>query len=45
MTSGRGSFDAHFSHYDEVPGPIAEKVIKETREAHEAAKGHAHAHA
>ena len=25
MTSGRGSFDAHFSHYDEVPGPIAEK--------------------
>jgi len=46
MTSGRGSFEAHFSHYDEVPGLIAEKVIKETHEAREAAKsnGHAHAH-
>jgi elongation factor G len=44
MTSGRGSFEAHFSHYDEVPGAIAEKVIKETREVREAAKGNAHAH-
>jgi translation elongation factor EF-G len=38
MTSGRGSFEAHFDHYDEVPGPIAEKVIRDTRMAHETAK-------
>jgi elongation factor G len=44
MTSGRGSFEAHFDHYDEVPAPIAEKVIKETRGAQEMAKA-AHAHA
>ncbi len=40
MTSGRGSFDAHFDHYEETPPHIAEKVIKETqaaREAHKAA--------
>jgi elongation factor G len=37
ITSGRGSFEARFSHYDEVPPPIAEKVIKEKREAREAA--------
>jgi len=41
MTSGRGGFEARFSHYDEVPPPIAEKVIKEAREAREAA-GHHH---
>jgi elongation factor G len=39
ITSGRGSFEARFSHYDEVPPPIAEKVIKEARGAKEAA-GH-----
>jgi elongation factor G len=37
ITSGRGSFEARFSHYDEVPAPIAEKVIKEAKEAKEAA--------
>jgi elongation factor G len=42
MTSGRGSFEAHFDHYDEVPAPIAEKVIKDTKVAHETAKA-AHA--
>jgi elongation factor G len=35
ITSGRGSFEARF--YDEVPAPIAEKVIKEAKEAKEAA--------
>ena len=45
ITSGRGSFEARFSHYDEVPPPIAEKVIKEAKEAREAAKGGAHAQA
>jgi elongation factor G len=42
ITSGRGSFEAHFDHYDEVPAPIAEKVIKDTKAAQEAAKA-AHA--
>jgi elongation factor G len=27
MTSGRGSFSIEFSHYEEVPGHMAEKVI------------------
>ena len=43
ITSGRGSFEARFHHYDEVPAPIAEKVIKEKKEAQEGAKAHAHA--
>jgi elongation factor G len=43
ITSGRGSFETRFSHYDEVPAHIAEKVIKEAKEAQEAAKAHAHA--
>jgi elongation factor G len=42
ITSGRGGFEARFSHYDEVPPPIAEKVVKELRDAKEAA-GQAHA--
>jgi elongation factor G len=43
LTSGRGSFEARFHHYDEVPPPIAEKVIKDKKEAQEGAKAHAHA--
>ncbi len=43
LTSGRGAFEVRFHHYDEVPAPIAEKVIKETREAQAHAKSHAHA--
>jgi elongation factor G len=27
MTQGRGSYSMEFSHYDFVPGEIAEKVI------------------
>ncbi len=42
ITSGRGSFESQFSHYEEAPPHIAEKVIKEAKEAKEAAKG-AHA--
>jgi elongation factor G len=37
ITSGRGSFEARFSHYDEVPAPMAEKVIAESKRAKEAA--------
>jgi elongation factor G len=44
ITSGRGSFESHFSHYEEAPAHIAEKIVKETRDAREAAqKERAHA--
>jgi elongation factor G len=45
ITSGRGSFESSFSHYEEVPPPIAEKLIHEAREAKEGNKNQAHAHA
>jgi len=42
ITSGRGSFESQFSHYEETPPHIAEKVIKDAKEAKEAARaGHA----
>jgi elongation factor G len=31
MTSGRGIFSMEFSHYEEVPSNIAEKIIEETK--------------
>ncbi len=43
ITSGRGSFEQHFSHYEEAPPVVAEKIIKETNAAREASKQHAHA--
>ncbi|MGH7949178.1 MAG: elongation factor G, partial [Candidatus Binataceae bacterium] len=43
ITSGRGSFEQHFSHYEEAPAHITEKVIKESHAAREAAKARAHA--
>jgi elongation factor G len=36
ITSGRGSFEARFSHYDELPAPLADKVIAESKRAREA---------
>jgi elongation factor G len=43
-TSGRGSFEAHFSHYEEAPPPVTEKIVKEAHQAREAAqKERAHA--
>jgi len=33
MTSGRGDFHMSFSHYEEVPPHLSERVIKEVREA------------
>jgi elongation factor G len=30
MTGGRGSYSMQFSHYDEVPAQIAQKIIKES---------------
>jgi len=43
-TSGRGSFESRFSHYEEAPPPVTEKIVREAREAREAAqKERAHA--
>ena len=33
MTSGRGDFHMGFSHYEEVPPHLADRVIKDVREA------------
>ena len=38
MTGGRGAFTMRFSHYEEVPSHIAEKVIAEAQKAREEAK-------
>ncbi len=29
MTQGRGRFESEFSHYEEVPAPMQEKIVKE----------------
>jgi len=39
MTSGRGDFELEFSHYEETPPHIAEKIIKQAQ----AAKAERHA--
>jgi elongation factor G len=31
LTSGRGEFHMEFSHYEELPGHLAEKVVKEAK--------------
>jgi elongation factor G len=31
LTGGRGTFRMRFSHYEEVPGPLAQKVIESAR--------------
>jgi elongation factor G len=31
LTSGRGEFQLEFSHYEEIPPHLAEKVIKEAK--------------
>ncbi len=33
MTGGRGIFSMTFSHYDEVPAQVADKVIEAARQA------------
>ena len=39
MTSGRGDFELEFSHYEEAPAHLAEKIIKQAQ----AAKAERHA--
>jgi elongation factor G len=31
MTGGRGSYEMNFSHYDEVPSHLAQKIIDEQK--------------
>jgi len=33
MTSGRGTFQMEFSHYEEVPHHLVEKIIQEAKQA------------
>jgi elongation factor G len=33
ITGGRGSFSIEFSHYDELPGHLMDKVIAESKMA------------
>jgi elongation factor G len=35
LTSGRGMYTMAFSHYEEVPAHLAQKVIEESKKAHE----------
>jgi len=37
LTGGRGAFTMHFSHYEEVPTHLAEKIIAEAQKAKEEA--------
>jgi elongation factor G len=40
MTGGRGGYSMEFSHYEEVPAFLAERVIKEARAEREKAEKH-----
>jgi elongation factor G len=40
LTQGRGSFEMEFSHYEEVPQHIAQKVIESAQKEREAAGAH-----
>ncbi len=40
MTSGRGTFQMEFSHYEEVPHHLVEKIVQEAKQA-QAEHGHA----
>src|SRR5262249_19298687 len=39
MTAGRGSFHAEFSHYEELPAHLIDKVVKEAAAQRQAAAG------
>jgi elongation factor G len=40
MTGGRGGYSMEFSHYDEVPGPLADKVVAAAKAEKEKAEKH-----
>jgi elongation factor G len=35
MTGGRGMYSMEFSHYDEVPAQLAEKIVEAARKANQ----------
>ena len=35
MTGGRGMYSMTFSHYDEVPAQLAEKIVEEVKKSQE----------
>jgi elongation factor G len=39
MTSGRGTFAMEFSHYEEVPAHLAQKIIEAARSAKQEQRG------
>ncbi len=39
MTSGRGTFTMELSHYEDVPGQLAQKIVQKRREEIEAERG------
>lgn len=43
MTSGRGTFHLEFSHYEELPPHLTEKIVQESKQAHAEHQAHAHA--
>jgi elongation factor G len=42
MSGGRGSYSMEFSHYEELPGMLAEKVVSEARKEREARAAEKH---
>ena len=40
ITQGRGSFHMEYSHYEEVPRNLHEKIIAESKKAKEAQTAH-----
>jgi elongation factor G len=42
MSGGRGSYSMEFSHYEELPGMLAEKVITEAKKEREARAAERH---
>ena len=38
MTGGRAAFTMHFSHYEEVPSHLADKIIAAAQQAKEEAR-------
>ncbi|HEV8676049.1 MAG TPA: elongation factor G, partial [Methylomirabilota bacterium] len=42
MSGGRGSYSMEFSHYEELPGMLAEKVVAEAKKEREAKAAEKH---
>jgi elongation factor G len=42
MSGGRGSFSMEFSHYEELPSMLAEKVVAEAKKEREARAAEKH---